>query len=50
MVLLVAFKEFESADMCIAVRLTNHHRVCVCVCVCGVCTCVRVCVCVCVCV
>ena len=46
----VAFKEFESADMCLAVRLTNHHRVCVCACVCVCAVCVRVYVCVCMCV
>ena len=40
----VAFKEFESADMCIEVRLTNHVCVCVCVCVHAcVCACMHVC-------
>ena len=45
----VVFKEFESADMCIAVRFTNHHHACVYVCAC-VCLCERTRVCVCVCV
>ena len=46
------FEEFESADMCIEVRLTNQPLTTVCVCVCVVFVCMRVhmCVCMCMCV